>query len=428
MNVYDSERIVESLDKDGFTETKTSDDSDLVIFNTCHIREKAAEKLYSDIGRLRKQSNTKKIIVAGCVAQAEDSEIIRRMPDVDMVIGPQAYHRLPELVSKLDKKKKIIETDFPAESKFNLLAKRRRIDKKPTAFLTIQEGCDKFCTFCVVPYTRGAEYSRTTAELIEEAKSLVDQGVVELTLLGQNVNAYHGESLESGTSDLANLIYELSKISGIKRLRYTTNHPNDVNDELIYAHRDIEKLMPYMHLPIQSGSNKILKSMNRKHTVEKYIEIIDKIRAAKKGIAISSDFIVGFPGETDSDFEDTMKLVKEIEFAQAFSFNYSPRPGTPSANFEAQIPQDLKSERLHQLQNLLKEQQFEFNNQFIGKIVRILIEKAGKEECHLVGRTPHLQSVFFEDIKKLSKIGEFVDVKINSVKANNLNGEFIENS
>ncbi len=428
MNVYDSERIVESLDKDGFTETKTSDDSDLVIFNTCHIREKAAEKLYSDIGRLRKQSNTKKIIVAGCVAQAEDSEIIRRMPDVDMVIGPQAYHRLPELVSKLDKKKKIIETDFPAESKFNSLTKRRRIDKKPTAFLTIQEGCDKFCTFCVVPYTRGAEYSRTTAELIEEAKSLVDQGVVELTLLGQNVNAYHGESLESGTSDLANLIYELSKISGIKRLRYTTNHPNDVNDELIYAHRDIEKLMPYMHLPIQSGSNKILKSMNRKHTVEKYIEIIDKIRAAKKGIAISSDFIVGFPGETDSDFEDTMKLVKEIEFAQAFSFNYSPRPGTPSANFEAQIPQDLKSERLHQLQNLLKEQQFEFNNQFIGKIVRILIEKAGKEECHLVGRTPHLQSVFFEDIKKLSKIGEFVDVKINSVKANNLNGEFIENS
>ena len=428
MNVYDSERIVESLDKDGFTETKTSDDSDLVIFNTCHIREKAAEKLYSDIGRLRKQSNTKKIIVAGCVAQAEDSEIIRRMPDVDMVIGPQAYHRLPELVSKLDKKKKIIETDFPAESKFNSLTKRRRIDKKPTAFLTIQEGCDKFCTFCVVPYTRGAEYSRTTAELIEEAKSLVDQGVVELTLLGQNVNAYHGESLESGTSDLANLIYELSKISGIKRLRYTTNHPNDVNDELIYAHRDIEKLMPYMHLPIQSGSNKILKSMNRKHTVEKYIEIIDKIRAAKKGIAISSDFIVGFPGETDSDFEDTMKLVKEIEFAQAFSFNYSPRPGTPSANFEAQIPQGLKSERLHQLQNLLKEQQFEFNNQFIGKIVRILIEKAGKEECHLVGRTPHLQSVFFEDIKKLSKIGEFVDVKINSVKANNLNGEFIENS
>ena len=428
MNVYDSERIVESLDKDGFTETKTSDDSDLVIFNTCHIREKAAEKLYSDIGRLRKQSNTKKIIVAGCVAQAEDSEIIRRMPDVDMVIGPQAYHRLPELVSKLDKKKKIIETDFPAESKFNSLTKRRRIDKKPTAFLTIQEGCDKFCTFCVVPYTRGAEYSRTTAELIEEAKSLVDQGVVELTLLGQNVNAYHGESLESGTSDLANLIYELSKISGIKRLRYTTNHPNDVNDELICAHRDIEKLMPYMHLPIQSGSNKILKSMNRKHTVEKYIEIIDKIRAAKKGIAISSDFIVGFPGETDSDFEDTMKLVKKIEFAQAFSFNYSPRPGTPSANFEAQIPQGLKSERLHQLQNLLKEQQFEFNNQFIGKIVRILIEKAGKEECHLVGRTPHLQSVFFEDIKKLSKIGEFVDVKINSVKANNLNGEFIENS
>ena len=260
MNVYDSERILEALDKKGITETKDSNESDLVIFNTCHIREKAAEKLYSDIGRLKKQNNTKKIVVAGCVAQAEDSEIIRRMPDVDMVIGPQTYHKLPELVSKLDKKKKIIETDFPIENKFNLLARRKRLEKKPTAFLTIQEGCDKFCTFCVVPYTRGAEYSRTTAELIEEAKSLVDQGVVELTLLGQNVNAYHGESLTTGSSNLARLIYELSKISGIERLRYTTNHPNDVNDELICAHRDIEKLMPYMHLPIQSGSNKILKS------------------------------------------------------------------------------------------------------------------------------------------------------------------------
>ena len=428
MNVYDSERILEALDKKGITETKDSNESDLVIFNTCHIREKAAEKLYSDIGRLKKQNNTKKIVVAGCVAQAEDSEIIRRMPDVDMVIGPQTYHKLPELVSKLDKKKKIIETDFPIENKFNLLARRKRLEKKPTAFLTIQEGCDKFCTFCVVPYTRGAEYSRTTAELIEEAKSLVDQGVVELTLLGQNVNAYHGESLTNGSSNLARLIYELSKISGIERLRYTTNHPNDVNDELICAHRDIEKLMPYMHLPIQSGSNKILKSMNRKHNVEKYIDIIDKIRSAKKGIAISSDFIVGFPGETDKDFEDTLALVKTIEFAQAFSFNYSPRPGTPSADYEAQIPQATKSERLDRLQGLLKEQQFQFNNQFIGKIVKILIEKVGKEGCQLVGRTPHLQSVFFEDIRKVYKIGEFADIKINSVKINNLSGELIENS
>ena len=428
MNVYDSERILEALDKKGITETKDSNESDLVIFNTCHIREKAAEKLYSDIGRLKKQNNTKKIVVAGCVAQAEDSEIIRRMPDVDMVIGPQTYHKLPELVSKLDKKKKIIETDFPIENKFNLLARRKRLEKKPTAFLTIQEGCDKFCTFCVVPYTRGAEYSRTTAELIEEAKSLVDQGVVELTLLGQNVNAYHGESLTNGSSNLARLIYELSKISGIERLRYTTNHPNDVSDELICAHRDIEKLMPYMHLPIQSGSNKILKSMNRKHNVEKYIDIIDKIRSAKKGIAISSDFIVGFPGETDKDFEDTLDLVKTIEFAQAFSFNYSPRPGTPSADYEAQIPQATKSERLERLQGLLKEQQFQFNNQFIGKIVKILIEKVGKEGCQLVGRTPHLQSVFFEDIRKVYKIGEFADIKINSVKINNLSGELIENS
>ncbi|MED5288015.1 MAG: tRNA (N6-isopentenyl adenosine(37)-C2)-methylthiotransferase MiaB [Pseudomonadota bacterium] len=428
MNVYDSERILEALDKKGITETKDSNESDLVIFNTCHIREKAAEKLYSDIGRLKKQNNTKKIVVAGCVAQAEDSEIIRRMPDVDMVIGPQTYHKLPELVSKLDKKKKIIETDFPIENKFNLLARRKRLEKKPTAFLTIQEGCDKFCTFCVVPYTRGAEYSRTTAELIEEAKSLVDQGVVELTLLGQNVNAYHGESLTNGSSNLARLIYELSKIPGIERLRYTTNHPNDVNDELICAHRDIEKLMPYMHLPIQSGSNKILKSMNRKHNVEKYIDIIDKIRSAKKGIAISSDFIVGFPGETDKDFEDTLALVKTIEFAQAFSFNYSPRPGTPSADYGAQIPQATKSERLERLQGLLKEQQFQFNNQFIGKIVKILIEKVGKEGCQLVGKTPHSQSVFFEDIRKAYKIGEFADIKINSVKVNNLSGELIENS
>jgi len=328
----------------------------------------------------------------------------------------------------LDKKKKIIETDFPIENKFNLLTRRKRLEKKPTAFLTIQEGCDKFCTFCVVPYTRGAEYSRTTAELIEEAKSLVDQGVVELTLLGQNVNAYHGESLTNSTSNLARLIYELSKISGIKRLRYTTNHPNDVDDELICAHRDIEKLMPYMHLPIQSGSNKILKSMNRKHNVEKYMDIIDKIRSAKKGIAISSDFIVGFPGESDRDFEDTLDLVKKIEFAQAFSFNYSPRPGTPSADYEAQVPQAIKSERLNRLQGLLKEQQFQFNNQFISKIVKILIEKVGKEGCQLVGRTPHLQSVFFEDIRKAYKIGEFADIKINSVKSNNLSGELIENS
>ena len=428
MNVYDSERIMESLDKQGFTETKNSDESDIIIFNTCHIREKAAEKLYSDIGRLKNQSSTKKVIVAGCVAQAEDSEIIRRMPEVDMVIGPQTYHKLPDFVSRLDKKKKFIETDFPAENKFNLLTKRKRLDKKPTAYLTIQEGCDKFCTFCVVPYTRGAEYSRTTAELLEEAKSLVDQGVVELTLLGQNVNAYHGESMTGGTSNLADLIYELSKIVGIKRLRYTTNHPNDVNNELIHAHRDIEKLMPYIHLPIQSGSNKILKAMNRKHTVEKYIEIIDKIRLAKKGIAISSDFIVGFPGESDKDFEYTIDLIKQIGFAQAFSFNYSPRPGTPSADYDTQIPKSLKDERLHRLQQLLKEQQFQFNSHCIGKSVQILVEKTGKEECHLVGRTPHLQSAFFKDIKKISKIGEFVDIKIDSVKVNNLSGELIESS
>ena len=428
MNVYDSERIMESLSENGYKQTNNINESDLIVFNTCHIREKAAEKLYSDIGRLKKIRKEKKIIVAGCVAQAEDKEIIQRMPEVDLVIGPQTYHKIPELVSKLNKKKKYVETDFPIENKFNLLSKRVRSNKKPTAFLTIQEGCDKFCTFCVVPYTRGAEYSRTTKELIEETKQLISQGVSEITLLGQNVNAYHGEGLNGGISNLANLIYELSKLDGLERIRYTTNHPVDVNQELIDAHKDIKKLMPYIHLPVQSGSNRILKLMNRKHTCEEYIEIIENIRNARNDIALSSDFITGFPGETDKDFESTIDLVKKIKYAQAYSFNYSPRPGTPSADYERQIPQSIKSERLKLLQDILKQQQLEFNNQSKGKIVRILVERMGKEINQLVGKTPHMQTVFFNNIKNKSKIGDFKDVRIDAIKVNNLSGELVEYS
>lgn len=428
MNVYDSERIMESLSENGYKQTNNLNESDLIIFNTCHIREKAAEKLYSDIGRLKKIRKEKKIIVAGCVAQAEDKQIIQRMPEVDLVIGPQTYHKIPELVSKLNKKIKYVETDFPIENKFNLLKKRVRSEKKPSAFLTIQEGCDKFCTFCVVPYTRGAEYSRTTKELIEETKQLLSQGVSEITLLGQNVNAYHGEGLNGGISNLADLIYELSKLAGLERIRYTTNHPVDVNQELIDAHRDIKKLMPYIHLPIQSGSNRILKLMNRKHTCEEYIEIIEKIRNARNDIALSSDFITGFPGETDKDFELTIDLVKKIKYAQAYSFNYSPRPGTPSADYEKQIPQNIKSERLKLLQDILKQQQLEFNNQSKGKIVSILIERKGREIDQLVGKTPYMQSVFFKNIENKSKIGDFIDVKIDTIKVNNLSGELVEYS
>ncbi len=428
MNIYDSERIMESLSENGYKQTNNLNESDLIIFNTCHIREKAAEKLYSDIGRLKKIRKEKKIIVAGCVAQAEDKQIIQRMPEVDLVIGPQTYHKIPELVSKLNKKIKYVETDFPIENKFNLLKKRVRSEKKPSAFLTIQEGCDKFCTFCVVPYTRGAEYSRTTKELVEETKQLLSQGVSEITLLGQNVNAYHGEGLNGGISNLADLIYELSKLAGLERIRYTTNHPIDVNQELIDAHRDIKKLMPYIHLPIQSGSNRILKLMNRKHTCEEYIEIIEKIRKARNDIALSSDFITGFPGETDKDFELTIDLVKKIKYAQAYSFNYSPRPGTPSADYEKQIPQNIKSERLKLLQDILKQQQLEFNNQSKGKIVSILIERKGREINQFVGKTPYMQSVFFKNIENKRKIGDFIDVKIDTIKVNNLSGELVEYS
>src|SRR5210317_1050498 len=350
MNFYDSERMTDLLKPHGYELDNTAEDADLIVLNTCHIREKAVEKTYSELGRIRKQINLRKektgkksiVAVAGCVAQAQGKEIMKRSPWVDIVVGPQSYQNLPELIAKVDpiKKNKHINIDFPTIPKFDQL-ENQFFDRGPSAFLTIQEGCDKFCTFCVVPYTRGAEYSRTTKELIEETKQLLSQGVSEITLLGQNVNAYHGEGLNGGISNLADLIYELSKLAGLERIRYTTNHPVDVNQELIDAHRDIKKLMPYIHLPIQSGSNRILKLMNRKHTCEEYIEIIEKIRNARNDIALSSDFITGFPGETDKDFELTIDLVKKIKYAQAYSFNYSPRPGTPSADYEKQIPQNI---------------------------------------------------------------------------------------
>ncbi len=426
MNVYDSERIIESLSEKGFTKSKEMKDSDVVIFNTCHIREKAAEKLYSDIGRLRKNSKTKKIIVAGCVAQAENTEIIKRMPDVDLVIGPQSYHNIVNLIPKLDKKNKFVETDFPLESKFDILKKRSKQEKKPTAFLTIQEGCDKFCTFCVVPYTRGSEYSRTTREIIEEAKELIDQGIIELTLLGQNVNAYHGDNLNKKTANLADLIYELSKLPGLKRLRYTTNHPNDMNEDLIFAHRDIEILMPYIHLPVQSGSDRMLKLMNRKHSQNSYLDIIEKIRNSREDIAISSDFIVGFPGETDKDFEKTISLINKVNYAQAYSFSYSPRPGTPAADYENQVPKNIKMERLHHLQGLLKEQQINFNKNFLNTTVSILIEREAKDG-RLTGKSPHLQSVYFNNEGNKLNIGDFAQVYVDSASVSSLDGSIVEN-
>ena len=426
MNVYDSERIIESLSEKGFTQSKEVKDSDVVIYNTCHIREKAAEKLYSDIGRLRKNSKTKKIIVAGCVAQAENTEIIKRMPDVDLVIGPQSYHNIANLIPKLDKKNKFVETDFPLENKFDILKSRSKHEKKPTAFLTIQEGCDKFCTFCVVPYTRGSEYSRTTREIIEEAKELIDQGIIELTLLGQNVNAYHGDNLNKKTANLADLIYELSKLPGLKRLRYTTNHPNDMNEDLIFAHRDIEILMPYIHLPVQSGSDRMLKLMNRKHSRNSYFDIIEKIRNSRKDIAISSDFIVGFPGETDKDFEKTISLINKVNYAQAYSFSYSPRPGTPAADYENQVPKNIKMERLHHLQGLLKEQQIDFNKNFLNTTISILIEREAKDG-RLTGKSPHLQSVYFNNEDNKFNIGDFAQVYVDSASVSSLDGSIVEN-
>lgn len=426
MNVYDSERMAELMDGEGYEQTDDMSDADMVVLNTCHIREKAAEKVYSELGRVRKNKEERSekgketiIAVAGCVAQAEGEEIIRRAPVVDMVVGPQSYQNLPELLDEFKTgKKPVIETEFPEEDKFGKLPGITATS--PCSFVTVQEGCDKFCTFCVVPYTRGGEFSRSAKQIIDDANRLVDQGVHELTLLGQNVNGYHGEGLDGKDWSLARLLDELSKIEGIERLRYTTSHPRDMEDDLIHAHRDNPLVMPYLHLPFQSGSDKILKDMNRRHTREFYIELVERIREGQPDLALSTDIIVGFPGETDKDFQDTMDMVETIGYASAYSFKYSPRPGTPAAEIEEQIAEDVKKERLAILQKRLTEQQKSFNESKVGSQMTVLLEKIGRNRDQLIGRSPYLQSVHLE--AEHAKIGDMVDVTIKSATLNSLQG------
>jgi tRNA-2-methylthio-N6-dimethylallyladenosine synthase len=422
MNVYDSQKMMALLTENGWSAATTPEEADFVLLNTCHIREKAAEKVYSELGRLRRLAGQRKmrgksltIGVAGCVAQAEGEEIQRRQPAVDLVVGPQTYHRLPSLLRRVQNGEKVVDTAFPAEDKFDHLPSRPKMGA-PTAFLTVQEGCDKFCSFCVVPYTRGAEVSRPAGRILAEAQKLVARGVKEITLLGQNVNAYHGTG-DGAAWRLSDLLSALSKIDGLHRLRYTTSHPNDMTDDLIEAHAALTKLMPYLHLPVQAGSDTVLKAMNRKHTAESYLRVIERVRAARPDIALSGDFIVGFPGETDADFEKTLALVRDVGYAQAFSFKYSPRPGTPAAS-QSQVAEEVKSERLEQLQTLLLQQQAVFMQNMVGKRVSLLLEKPGRKPGQLVGRTPHLQRAHI--CADGTKIGDFVDVTIQSAGRNSL--------
>ncbi len=427
MNVYDSERMSEMLAAEGYVETDVPDEADLAILNTCHIREKAAEKVYSDLGRLRdiksaraKGGKDTLITVAGCVAQAEGEEIVRRAPAVDLVLGSQSYHRLPELLGRLrGGETALVETAFPDEDKFQALPERGAA-KAVTAFLTVQEGCDKFCTFCVVPYTRGMEYSRSVAALVEEARRLVERGVRDITLLGQNVNGYHGEGPGGAPTTLAGLIGELAGIEGLLRIRYTTSHPRDMSEALIEAHAREAKLMPYLHLPFQAGADRVLAAMNRKHTAADYLALIARIRQARPDIALSTDIIVGFPGETDADFEATLGLVREADFAHAFSFKYSPRPGTPAATMDGQVPEEVKRERLERLQELIEAGYRRFNEACIGKRLPVLFEKAGRHAGQLVGRSPYLQLVHADAEPAL--IGRVVDVDIRAAGANSLSG------
>jgi tRNA-2-methylthio-N6-dimethylallyladenosine synthase len=427
MNVYDSERMGEALAADGYRETDKLEDADLVILNTCHIREKAVDKVYSDLGRIRQMKDERAksgrdtaIAVAGCVAQAEGAEIARRNSSVDLVIGPQSYHRLPELIVKAKTEgRSIVETAFPDDDKFQALPEARQA-RGATAFLTVQEGCDKFCTFCVVPYTRGMEYSRPVSDLVKEAKKLVAAGVRELTLLGQNVNAYHGEGDTGRPTTLAQLLATLADIEGLERLRYMTSHPRDMGDDLIEAHRDNAKVMPFLHLPVQSGSDRILAGMNRKHTVQEYRDLISKIRAARPDIALSTDIIVGFPSESDLEFEETLALIRDIGFAQSFSFKYSPRPGTPASSLDEQVAEEVKSERLTRLQELLADQQSNFNKSFVGTTIPVLFDKPGRNPGQLVGRSPYLQLVHSDAAASL--IGRIVPVEITACGANSLSG------
>ena len=430
MNAYDSVRMGEALAPEGFIETDDIADADLIVLNTCHIREKAAEKIYSELGRLRLIREQRRamgaetmIAVAGCVAQAEGAEILRRASVVDLVVGPQSYHRLPDLVRRAQRDgAKIVETEFPDEAKFAALPERQS-RRSPAAFLTVQEGCDKFCSFCVVPYTRGAEFSRPVSEIIDEAKRLASFGVREITLLGQNVNAYHGEGPDGRGWSLAGLLEAVAQIPGLARLRYTTSHPADLSEDLIAAHRDIPKLMPYLHLPFQAGADRILAAMNRKHTAADYFRLIDRIRGARPDIALSTDIIVGFPGETDREFEATLDMVRRVRFAQAYSFKYSPRPGTPAATMDRQVPNDVKSERLTVLQAMLNEQQAAFNRSQLGRTLPVLLEKKGRKAGQLAGRSPYLQAVHVECGEE--RIGEIVLTHITHSGANSLNGVII---
>ena len=416
MNVYDSERMAEAMGAEGYVMTDTADGADMVLLNTCHIREKASEKLYSDLGRLRplKQANPDlKIGVAGCVAQAEGAEIQRRMPLVDIVVGPQAYHRLPQMVRDGGAQ---VDTDFPAEDKFDHLPSRKAM-RGPTAFLTVQEGCDKFCAFCVVPYTRGAEVSRPVDRILREARDLVERGVRDITLLGQNVNGYHGEGEGGNAWTLGRLIRRLAEVDGLDRIRYTTSHPNDMDDDLIAAHGDVPQLMPYLHLPVQSGSDRILKAMNRKHTRDDYLRLIDRIRAARSDILLSSDFIVGFPTETDQDFADTMDLVRAVGYGAAYSFKYSARPGTPAAE-RPEVDSAIADARLQELQALVLEQQRDAQRAMIGKEVGVLYEKAGRFPGQMVGKSDHLHAVHVDD--PTGKVGELVRVRVLASASNSL--------
>jgi tRNA-2-methylthio-N6-dimethylallyladenosine synthase len=429
MNAYDTRRMEDILRPLGYSSVDSPDTADMVILNTCHIREKATDKVFSDLGRIRehklemeKNGQQMVVAVAGCVAQAEGDVILNRAKYVDMVFGPQTYHQLPEMVAKVTGaygSARIINTDFPVEEKFDFLPEENAVTGS-TAFLSIQEGCDKFCTFCVVPYTRGSEYSRNVASIIQEAKRLTANGARDITLLGQNVNAFHGEGLDGKTWGLGRLIRELADIQDLKRIRYTTSHPNDVQDDLIEAHRDVDKLMPYLHLPVQSGSNKILKAMNRKHTIESFLETLEKFRAVQPNIALSSDFIIGFPGETDEDFEETYNLVKKVGFSAAYSFKYSARPGTPAANMQNLVREDVKDVRLQRLQSLLFEQALNFNQSFVGKTVEVLFDGRQSKPGHLHGRTRYNTAVHAKAPDRL--FGQVVDVVIESAGQMALHG------
>ncbi len=430
MNVYDSQRMADALAREGFVAADQPDDADVIILNTCHIREKAAEKVYSELGRLRKLKDGAAtagrrvmVAVAGCVAQAEGEEIIRRAPVVDLVVGPQSYHRLPDLLARAELGGGVVDTEFPAEDKFTVLppASRAAIRARGvTAFVTVQEGCDKFCTFCVVPYTRGAEVSRPVVQIVEEVSRLADAGVREVTLIGQNVNAYHGAGPDGRPWTLARLMTRVAEIPGIARLRYTTSHPRDMLDDLIAAHRDLPQLMPFLHLPVQSGSDRILAAMNRRHTRADYLRLVERLRRAQPALALSSDFIVGFPGEGDQDFRDTVGLVEEVGFAGAFSFKYSPRPGTPAATMESQAPEPLKVERLAVLQAAIDRRQAAFNAGCLGRTFDVLMEKPGRRPVQLVGRSPYLQAV--QALAPPQMIGQVVPVTIVEVGSNSLFG------